>query len=258
MVRISQNDFWGNYDSHKDVLLRCFKAIKHTSFRSDEPEEADFHYLLIALKHQKIFEKYDTKRQKKVTVCAERAFENYLYQRIWAILWNLYNERKKYSSRFRTGKFLLTNLHQRTYSTPETLYADDVPDNEVEFRLHWKDRNKGKKYQEERRQERIAKLRHTRESRAKRCPTIHDVPPAHFDKGYNAEDNLIEHETMEILYSFCSNEDERRIIKFRELGYSNPQIAECLNTTQAVVSGFLRRLKKKYIARITAPALQQA
>lgn len=228
MVRIVE-DFWVNYHEYEEVINSSIMHIVRTQFPNKESQgdADDMDYVITELYRLNIFGKWNEERLTKGKANPSSQFENFLYQRIWAILWNEYGRRKKRSMRFKRLPGI-ADLHKETYSTPDRLYEDEAKIDEITLN----------KREEE------ARLRH---KRAGSQPTIHDVGEIAGNSSLAATDDDLRHnEMIKAIMSVCQNEKERTIVKLRQDGLQMNEVGEALNMSGSNIGAILNKIKNRY------------
>jgi len=233
MVRIVE-DFWTNYHEYEEVIISSILHIVRTQFPNKDPqgESEDMNFVITELYRLNIFGKWKEERLTSGKTNPNAQFEKFLYQRIWAILWNEYARRKKRSMRF---KRMPNNneYHKETYQTPDRLYDDEIKIDDIAIEKRDKE----------------AALRH---KRAVSQPTIHDVGEINGSCSLAATDDaLIHKEMIQNILSVCNNEKERKIIQLRQEGLRMYEIGETLKMTGANVSITLIKIKERLQQKVS-------
>lgn len=228
MVRIV-DDFWENYHTYEENIISSILDIVRKQFPNPDPqgEKEDINFVITELHRLNIFGKFDTKRLKSETRTTRQQFENFLYQRIWAILWNEYGRRRKRIIRFKRVA-CAEQYNKTTWRRPP---EEDIYDNGY-LRDHKSNPNPN---EEER-------LQHMRASKQ---PTIHDI--GEVCSVTEETDQATEiNEVLTFVLNACKNERERQVIQLRQEGLHNSEIGDTLNISGSNVGAILNRIKKRY------------
>lgn len=232
MVRIVE-DFWTNYHEYENVIMASILHIARTQFPNKEPQgESDtINFVITELYRMNTFGKWQVKRLTDTKKSTRKQFENYLYQRIWSILWNEYGRRRKRSMRFKRMPDIGA-LNATCYSTPDHLYEDEPKIDEIQ---------NNQKKNGETAQEREARLRH---KRAGEQPTIHDAGEITGRYSLTSTDEDLQHkETLSIIYDACTSDKERKIVELREQGLQMNEVGETLGMSGSNVGAILARIR---------------
>lgn len=227
MVKIYAG-FWNNYKTYENVIIKCIIHITRKTFPNPDPqgEEDNIHFVITELHRLKIFQKWNIKRLTSKTKNTRQQFENYLYQRIWSILWNEYTRRKKRRIRFRNVPET-DNYNKNTWSPPPEYYETEInPD-----MLPKKEKDKE------------LKLRH---KRAKNHPTIQNINDICSSPQNTTEEDIIAEETFKLLKKLCHNSLEEKIITYRNEGYSIHDIAKMTNKSYITIKKRLKNIHNRY------------
>lgn len=230
MVRIVE-DFWENYKTNSTTITKSVLHILRQKFmiRDGENEREVFNTVIIEMHRLQIFQKWNQSRLTSEKLTTEKQFEQYLYQRIWSIIDNIYAKRRRDKSRYRIIDFV-ENLHPSTWVAPPELYADNIDLNSILD------------------QDQKDKERDIQHVRAVRHPTI-------FERGdivYIPEDASEELEANDAyikIKRLCKNEKEQKIVQYRLDGLSPQQISEILNITITTVYSVIKRIKNRLAAK---------
>jgi DNA-directed RNA polymerase specialized sigma24 family protein len=227
MVRIVE-DFWENYQEYQEQIISSILHITRRQFPNPDPqgEKEDINYVITELHRLNVFGKFDRKRLTSKTRSTRQQFENFLYQRIWAILYGEYGRRRKRTVRFRRVPAI-----EKAYDTNKSIDAIIAYEDR-----YLRDMKPNPDPAEE---ERIQHIR------ASRHPTRDDLGEIYSVIENTDHDTLIE-ETRQNILSACKNDKERKVIMMREEGYQNREIGEVLNMSGSNVAIILGRIKKRY------------
>lgn len=230
MVRIHE-DFWDNYYANEELIRKATIDITRKQFKwpgKDGFKEAHNH-VITELHRLLIFEKWNQERLTSKTRTTQQQYENFIYQRIWAILFGAYTKRKNIKKREKRSKYFETEIHPDVWRTPEFFFNDEDELCTIK---------KEKREKEEQ----------LREYRAKRAPTIKDLYPPYPKSDYLAECNS----AYETILDACRNQREKDIVKAKLNGMTNKDIATKEKLTSLYVKNILKGIKERYSRLETA------
>lgn len=237
MVRIV-DDFWENYNEYQEVIIKSIYHITKKQFPNPDPQgqKEDINHVIYELYRLKIFKKWNDKRLTAKNRTKRQQFENYLYQRIWAILFNEYHRRKKRTVRFKkypsVGKFFSTDsIHKDTWKTPDNMLYNNGKMNDL------------KPNHNPQEEERLQHLRATKQPTIKNIGEICSIPDY-------ADESIETKETLNQIIKLCKSKKEKMIILLKQQGYNNKEIGHELNITGQYVADILNLIQKKYSEKV--------
>lgn len=225
MVRIVEN-FWENYQEYEEQIISSILHIVRRQFPNPDPqgEAEDINHVITELHRLNIFGKFDRKRLTSKTRTTRQQFENFLYQRIWAILYGEYGRRRKRTVRFK--RVAAVECIRQTKSAEETLYDDK----------YLRDMKPHPDPIEEERLQHVRACRHlTKDDVGVVCSVIE-----------NTDDATLTKDTRNKVLKACADDRDRKVVTMKEEGYQNREIAETLNVSGSCIAVILGRIKKRY------------
>lgn len=212
-------DFWINYNEYKTQIVSSILHITRRQFPNKDPqgEIEDINFVITEMYRLKIFQKWNQKRLTSPTRTKRQQFENFLYQRIWSILWNQYQRRKKNTNRYMKTPYI-DSISNKGFM-PKELYEDAT---------------------------KIMRTLQLTEEPKRKFPLHNDIKEFNGGDNYDPYEQIEKKETIKEILSICKNKNEKIIISKKNQGYTNKNISEIIGTSVSHVSNTLKKINKRY------------
>lgn len=222
MVKV-HDDFWQNYTENEELIKKSTIDITLKQFKwpGDNEHKEVLNHVISEMHRLCIFQKWNSKRLTSKTRTERQQFENFIYQRIWAILYGAYNKRRNQKIREKHHPFFEEKIHPKAWKTSDMLYNDEDDIENIK-------ENKKTKEKE------------LREYRAKKAPLIVHI------RTEQTDDLATVNSTYEAILNACKNQKEKDIIQARKEGIDIADIAQNQGVKPLYVSNILKDIKKRF------------